>query len=170
LAAGVISNVPGGIGVFEAILLLLLPSMPKGSLLAPWSPIAPFTISLPFAVALALLGRTHSGCIARPLCAWCGSGETFLIAVTPQAIAIACSWRAPCCCSRRYTRTWATPGPAAGFRAAPILELSHLSQRRGVGLLVIAHGLYRRLDAGMGLTSGLLCAGILVSLLKGIRL
>ena len=37
----------------------------------------------------------------------------------------------------------------------------------GVGLLVIAHGLYRRLDAAWWLTFWLLCAGILLSLLKG---
>jgi phosphatidylglycerol lysyltransferase len=37
----------------------------------------------------------------------------------------------------------------------------------GVGLLVIAHGLYRRLDAAWWLTVWLLCAGILLSLLKG---
>ncbi len=37
----------------------------------------------------------------------------------------------------------------------------------GVGLLVIAHGLYRRLDAAWWLTIWLLCAGILLSLLKG---
>ena len=50
----------------------------------------------------------------------------------------------------------------------PILELSHLlGSAVGVGLLVIAHGLYRRLDAAWWLTIWLLCAGILLSLLKG---
>ena len=37
----------------------------------------------------------------------------------------------------------------------------------GVGLLVLAHGLYRRLDAAWYLTMWLLCAGVLLSLLKG---
>jgi len=46
--------------------------------------------------------------------------------------------------------------------------LSHLlGSAVGVGLLVIAHGLYRRLDAAWWLTIWLLCAGILLSLLKG---
>ena len=37
----------------------------------------------------------------------------------------------------------------------------------GVGLLVIAHGLYRRLHSAWWLTIWLLCAGIILSLLKG---
>ena len=54
------------------------------------------------------------------------------------------------------------------FVPLPILELSHLlGSAVGVGLLVIAHGLYRRLDAAWWLTIWLLCAGILLSLLKG---
>jgi len=46
--------------------------------------------------------------------------------------------------------------------------LSHLlGSAVGVGLLIIAHGLYRRLDAAWWLTIWLLCAGVLLSLLKG---
>ena len=54
------------------------------------------------------------------------------------------------------------------FVPLPILELLHLlGSAVGVGLLIIAHGLYRRLDAAWWLTIYLLCAGILLSLLKG---
>ena len=54
------------------------------------------------------------------------------------------------------------------FVPLPILELSHLlGSAVGVGLLVLAHGLYRRLDAAWYLTMWLLCAGVLLSLLKG---
>ena len=54
------------------------------------------------------------------------------------------------------------------FVPLPVLELSHLlGSAVGVGLLVLAHGLYRRLDAAWYLTMWLLCAGILLSLLKG---
>jgi len=50
----------------------------------------------------------------------------------------------------------------------PVLELSHLlGSAVGVGLLVIAHGLYKRLHTAWWLTIWLLCAGILLSLLKG---
>src|SRR5208282_804213 len=54
------------------------------------------------------------------------------------------------------------------FVPLSILELSHLlGSAVGVGLLVLAHGLYRRLDAAWYLTMWLLCAGVLLSLLKG---
>ena len=54
------------------------------------------------------------------------------------------------------------------FVPLSILELSHLlGSAVGVALLVLAHGLYRRLDAAWYLTMWLLCAGVILSLLKG---
>ena len=95
--------------------------------------------------------------------------RTFLIAVTPQAIAIAVFLAGAV-----LLFSGATPGLGnrldllRDFVPLPILELSHLlGSAVGVGLLVIAHGLYRRLDAAWWLTIWLLCAGILLSLLKG---
>jgi phosphatidylglycerol lysyltransferase len=66
--------------------------------------------------------------------------------------------------------------PARGSRLAllrdfvplSVLELSHLlGSVVGVGLLIIAHGLYRRLHTAWWITIWLLCAGVLLSLLKG---
>jgi phosphatidylglycerol lysyltransferase len=95
--------------------------------------------------------------------------RTFLIAVTPQAIAIAVFLAGAV-----LLFSGATPGLGRRLDLLreivplPILELSHLlGSAVGVGLLVIAHGLYRRLDAAWWLTIWLLCAGILLSLLKG---
>jgi phosphatidylglycerol lysyltransferase len=54
------------------------------------------------------------------------------------------------------------------FVPLPVLELSHLlGSAVGIGLMVLANGLYRRLDAAWWLTVWLLCAGVLLSLLKG---
>ena len=95
--------------------------------------------------------------------------RTFLIAVTPQAIAIAVFLAGAV-----LLFSGATPGLGnrlallRDFVPLPVLELSHLlGSAVGVGLLVIAHGLYRRLHAAWWLTIWLLCAGILLSLLKG---
>jgi phosphatidylglycerol lysyltransferase len=66
--------------------------------------------------------------------------------------------------------------PSVGSRLAllrnfvplSVLEFSHLlGSVVGVGLLILAHGLYRRLYAAWSITIYLLCAGILLSLLKG---
>jgi phosphatidylglycerol lysyltransferase len=169
IAAGVISNVPGGIGVFEAILLLLLQSAPKGSLLGALVAYRAIYYFAPFAVALALLGAHEVWVHRAPAVRLVRLGRTFLIAVTPQAIAIAVFLAGAV-----LLFSGATPGRGPrldllrDFVPLPILELSHLlGSAVGVGLLVIAHGLYRRLDAAWWLTIWLLCAGILLSLLKG---
>jgi phosphatidylglycerol lysyltransferase len=95
--------------------------------------------------------------------------RSFLIAVTVQAISIAVFLAGAV-----LLFSGATPG--LGNRIAllrdvvplPVLELSHLlGSAVGVGLLIIAHGLYKRLSTAWWLTIWLLCAGILLSLLKG---
>jgi phosphatidylglycerol lysyltransferase len=169
IAAGVISNVPGGIGVFEAVLLLLLQSVPKDRLLGALVAYRAIYYFAPFAAALVLLGAhelwAHRGSAVRVA----QLGRTFLSAVTPQLIAIAVF-----VAGAVLLFSGATPGLGnrldllRDFVPLPILELSHLlGSAVGVGLLVIAHGLYRRLDAAWVLTVWLLCAGILLSLLKG---
>jgi phosphatidylglycerol lysyltransferase len=50
----------------------------------------------------------------------------------------------------------------------PVIEISHfLGSLIGVGLILLASGLQRRLDGAYFLTAGLLGTGILMSLLKG---
>src|SRR5208282_1073588 len=95
--------------------------------------------------------------------------RTWLIAVTPQAVAIAVFGAGAV-----LLFSGATPGLGArmtllrDFVPLPVLELSHLlGSAVGVALLVLANGLYRRLDAAWWLTMWLLCAGVLLSLLKG---
>jgi phosphatidylglycerol lysyltransferase len=95
--------------------------------------------------------------------------RTLLSAVTPQVIAITVFFAGAV-----LLFSGATPGLGNrlallhGFVPLPVLELSHLlGSVVGVGLLVIAHGLYRRLHTAWWLTNWLLCAGILLSLLKG---
>jgi phosphatidylglycerol lysyltransferase len=169
IAAGVISNVPGGIGVFEAVLLVLLQSVPKGSLLGALVAYRAIYYFAPFAVALALLGAHELWAHRGPAVRLARLGRTFLIAVTPQAISIAVFLAGAV-----LLFSGATPDKVNRLELLrdmvplPILELSHLlGSAVGVGLLVIAHGLYRRLDAAWWLTIWLLCAGILLSLLKG---
>ena len=169
IAAGVISNVPGGIGVFETVLLLLLRSVPQDRLLGALVAYRAIYYFLPFAIALALLGAHEIWVHRGPAVRLARLGRTFLIAVTPQAIAIAVF-----VAGAVLLFSGATPALHSrldmlrNFVPLPILELSHLlGSAVGVGLLVIAHGLYRRLDAAWWLTVWLLCAGILLSLLKG---
>jgi phosphatidylglycerol lysyltransferase len=169
IAAGVISNVPGGIGVFETVLLLLLQSVPKDRLLGALVVYRAIYYFAPFALALALLGAHELWAHRGPAVRLVQLARTFLTAVTPQVIAIAVFLAGAV-----LLFSGATPGLGnrldllRNYLPLPILELSHLlGSAVGVGLLVIAHGLYRRLNAAWWLTIWLLCAGILSSLLKG---
>jgi phosphatidylglycerol lysyltransferase len=169
LAAGAVSNVPGGIGVFEFVLLLLMPAVPEDRLLGALVAYRAIYYFAPFLIALVLLGAHEVWIHRAPVVRWARVARAFLNAVTPQAIAIAVFLAGAV-----LLFSGATPSP--GDRLAllrnvvplPVLELSHLlGSVVGVGLLIIAHGLYRRLDTAWWITVWLLCAGILLCLLKG---
>jgi phosphatidylglycerol lysyltransferase len=169
IAAGIISNVPGGVGVFESVLLLLFRSVPADHLLGALLAYRLIYYLVPFATALALLGAHELWAHRGPIVRIARLGRTWLSALTPQASALAVFGAGAV-----LLFSGATPG--LGNRLAvlhhvvplPVLELSHLlGSAVGVGLMVLANGLYRRLDAAWYLTMWLLCAGVLLSLLKG---
>ena len=169
ISAGIISNVPGGVGVFESVLFLLLPSVPPDRLLGSLLAYRAIYYLAPFSLALALFG-VHELWIHRvPMRRMARFAQTWLVAVAPQATALAVFGA-----GAELLFSGATPG--LGRRLAllrhfvplPVLELSHLlGSAVGVALLVIANGLYRRLEGAWWLTMWLLGAGILLSLLKG---
>jgi phosphatidylglycerol lysyltransferase len=169
LAAGAISNVPGGIGVFEFVLLLLMPGVPEDRLLGALIAYRAIYYFTPFLIALVLLGAHEVWIHRAPVVRLGRVARAFLTAVTPQAIAIAVFLAGAV-----LLFSGATPGLGdrlallRNFVPLSVLELSHLlGSVVGVGLLIIAHGLYRRLHTAWWITIWLLCAGILLSLLKG---
>jgi phosphatidylglycerol lysyltransferase len=123
----------------------------------------------PFGVALTLLGGHEIWVHRGPMIRLGRLARSWVSAVTPQAIGIAVfgagavllfSGATPAINDRL---DWLRP-----FVPLFILELSHLlGSAVGVGLMVLANGLYRRLDAAWWLTVWLLGAGVLLSLLKG---
>jgi phosphatidylglycerol lysyltransferase len=169
IAAGIISNVPGGVGVFESVLLLLFRTVPPDQLLGSLLAYRIIYYLIPFGVALCLLGAHELWMHRGPMVRIGQIARTWLGAMTPQASAIAVFVAGAVLLLSGST-------PAMGdrldlmrrFVPLPILELSHLlGSAVGVGLLVLAHSLYRRLDAAWYLTMWLLCAGVILSLLKG---
>ncbi|HWJ33862.1 MAG TPA: bifunctional lysylphosphatidylglycerol flippase/synthetase MprF [Steroidobacteraceae bacterium] len=169
ISAGIISNVPGGVGVFESVLLLMFRSVPPDHLLGALLAYRIIYYFGPFTVALALLGAHEIWVHRGPMVRMGRLARTWLSAVTPQATGVAVfgagavllfSGATPAISDRLE---WLRP-----FVPLSILELSHLlGSAVGVGLMVLANGLYRRLDAAWWLTIWLLCAGVLLSLLKG---
>ena len=167
--AGLVSHIPGGLGIVESILVVLLKEhIPASALLGALIAYRGVYYLLPFGVGVILLGTrelrpygARAFDLARSMGGWAPrllpqvlSGAVFLTGVI-------------------LLISGATP-PAHGRMAwvghlpLGLIELSHfLGSLAGAGLLVLAWGLWHRLDAAFGLTVALLGVGIGASLLKG---
>jgi phosphatidylglycerol lysyltransferase len=169
--AGMVSQIPGGLGVFETVVILLLsPILPAPSVLVSLLAFRGIYYLLPLGVAMVLLGTY----------------ELFQKKEGIRKIVLALGQWIPGLAPHVFAFTTFLGGavllfsgamPAVGWRLTwlkdfiplPILEISHfLNSLAGVGLLLLSRGIQRRLDAAYLLTVGLLSAGIIFSLLKGL--
>ena len=168
--AGLVSQVPGGLGVFESVVILLtLPNLPASEVLGSLLAFRGIYYLLPLLLAAGFLGleevvpkKIAAEKIARTFLHWESLVVPHVFAFTAffgGAILLfsgstpAISWRL----------TW-----LRHFIPLSVIEVSHfMGSIAGAGLLLLARSLQRRIDAAYLLTLGLLGAGILFSLLKG---
>ena len=169
--AGLVSNVPGGLGVFETVMVLLIPAdLPRPQLLAALVAYRGVYYFLPLLVAALALGAHE---VARH--------RTLMGRLARQAGALAPGVVAPVLAAATFLGglvllvSGATPSLHARLQGLdrvlplPVIEISHfLGSLAGVGLLFLAVGLQRRLDAAFHLTALLLASGAVLSLLKGL--
>jgi len=167
--AGLISHVPGGLGVFEAVMLAGFGATGNKALAAPiLGSLAAFRIVyylMPLCAATVLvLQREARGLRQRSLWSpwFTGLLPSFFAGLTLVSGAVLLFSGA----------TRALPDRMAILRDVlplSVLEVSHLlASVIGMLLLILARGLQRRLDAAYWLTLVLLVAGAVLSLLKGI--
>ncbi|MEY2919972.1 MAG: hypothetical protein RL261_1277, partial [Pseudomonadota bacterium] len=170
LAVSVLSLVPGGLGVFESILVLLLPGVAPAQMLGALLAYRLVYYALPFVVAIALMALREVQQQRHRLSSAWGWTQRSLDFVVPQAIALLVF-------GAGFLLLLSGATPAAATRLAAldrviplaVLEASHLAGSAvGVLLLILAHGLARRLDGAWQVTMVLLGAGALASLLKGL--
>lgn len=168
--AGLVSQVPGGLGVFETVIVLMLSArLPANQIVGALLGYRALYYWLPLVVAALLLGlqeilrkRERLGVFVRLF-------ERWVSPIVPQVFAFAAfiggaillfSGTTPVVESRIVFLKKLVP--------LPFLELSHfISSVAGLGLLLLGRGLQRRLDAAYHLTIGLLMAGIVASVTKG---
>ncbi|MCB9722934.1 MAG: bifunctional lysylphosphatidylglycerol flippase/synthetase MprF [Spirochaetaceae bacterium] len=168
---GLVSHVPGGLGVFETTMVLLLkPWLAGDEVLATAVAYRVVYYLLPFVLALALLAgyelRRHRALLQ-------GTGarvQDLLTAIVPRFFAVTIflsgvvllvSGATPELPERLHWLRRAVP--------LPLLEVSKLAgSLAGVGLLFLSHALRQRLDAGWVGTLVLLGAGAILSLAKGL--
>ena len=168
--AGLVSQVPAGLGVFETVVIALLPGgVDPGAALAPVVAFRMIYYLAPLAVAVALLLayelRSRREQVTTASKAIAGA----LSMVAPHVIAITTflggavlltSGALPADTSRLR---W-----LGSFLPLPALEISHfLGSVAGVLLLLLAWGLRRRLESAYLLTLVVLTCGVLFSLFKG---
>ncbi|WP_430387941.1 bifunctional lysylphosphatidylglycerol flippase/synthetase MprF [Dyella sp. 20L07] len=167
--AGLVSHVPGGLGVFEAVMLAGFGAAGNQGLEAPiLGALAAYRLIyyfLPlFAATLVVLVREARGLRRKALLApwFTGLLPPFFAGLTLVSGAVLLFSGA----------TSALPARMAILRDVlplAVLEVSHfLSSVVGMMLLILARGLQRRLDAAYVLTLILLVVGAVLSLLKGI--
>jgi phosphatidylglycerol lysyltransferase len=168
---GLASHVPGGLGVFETVMVLLLrPYLPTPTVLAALVAYRAIYYVFPLVVAAGLLAghelaerRSHVTAAVRLAGRWVpGLVPTILSAATfLGGVILLFSGATP---SVRGRLAWL-------LRIFPLglIEASHVAASIvGVALVVLAWGIRRRLDAAYGLTAALLGVGIVASLLKGL--
>ncbi len=170
LGVSLVTAVPGGVGVFESLLVILLPGVPASQLLGALLAYRLVYYVAPFGVALALLtGREVAAHRARVDVALAWSRRA-LDLVMPQAMAVLVFGA-----GFLLLLSGATPGATSRLEVLgrllplPVLELSHLAGSAvGVLLLILARGLLLRLDGAWQVAMWLLGIGIAASLLKGL--
>ncbi len=174
ITLGALSNVPGGLGVFESALMLMLPSAEPAPMLGAILLFRVVYYIGPFIIALGLLAWREAHAVRGPLMRATTRATSVLRrsleTVVPQALATSVFVAGA-------VLLFSGSLPAIGNRidwlaeALPlgVIEASHLAgSALGVGLLILARGLYRRLEAAWWITLLLLGAGIAASLLKGV--
>jgi phosphatidylglycerol lysyltransferase len=168
--AGVASNVPGGIGIFEAVILVFLaPFFSASAILGSLVAFRVIYYLIPLLVAIVLLAtreivEKREGVVK----AWKIFGR-WAPGIAPQLLAFTIFIGGAVLLFSGATPT--LPGRTFLLRRLvplPIVELSHFfGSITGAALLLLARGLQRRLDAAYQLTIGVLGAGILFQLFKG---
>ena len=168
--AGIVSHVPGGVGVFEAVILLTVPNVPAEAMLGSLLAYRAIYYLVPLVVGTLLFGSKELAGQGRRLARAQELASLYIAPVVPQ-IAGALTFLA----GALLLFSGATPAVDERlafldrFLPLAVLEVSHLiGSIVGLGLLVLARALFRRVQAAYHISVWLLGAGIAASLLKGL--
>ena len=170
VTVGIISHVPGGIGVFEAVILVAIPQVPPSQLLGSMLLYRGVYYLAPLAVAAILFGLKELEARRSSIARAHELMSLYLAPVVPQVAGtlifvsgavLLVSGATPAIDTRLSTL----------YRVLPlgVIEVSHLAGSAiGVGLIVLARALFRRVQVAYHISFWLLVAGVIASLLKGL--
>ncbi len=168
LVAGSASNVPGGIGVFESVLLVGLPEIHPAALLGSILLFRCIYYLTPLAIAAALLVYHETQQQQEKLEKLHDSTLDVLDEIGPQLMALIMLVAGVILLFSGSIPMGYDRSGSMNYVPLIVVELSHLlGAAAGTGLLIAAYGVSRRLKASFNLCTKLLALGILTSLLKG---
>jgi len=176
--AGVVSHVPGGLGVFESLMVLLLkPQLDTSALLGSLLMFRAVYYLLPFSLGAVLLGgwelfhqRTRLSAVTQGSRAFALASARWLPGLLPFVLGGAAFISGVI-----LVASGATPavdgriGFLDDLLPLGVIEVSHFTGSvAGGALMILGWALSRRLDAAYRLTRVLLGVGIVASLVKGL--
>jgi phosphatidylglycerol lysyltransferase len=170
LVAGTASQVPGGLGVFEAVMLLLLsPRIDARDLAAALLAFRGIYLVLPLLVAVIHVGAQGALRTRPAWLAWLvGGGRSWAALAPPILAAMAFLSGAILLASGALPAAVGRLAAVQRILSLPVVEVSSfLASLVGAALLVVARGLQRRLEAAWLLAVALLGSGAILSLAKG---
>jgi phosphatidylglycerol lysyltransferase len=170
VVAGIVSHVPGGIGVFETVLLLALPDMPRDALLAAALAyrfvyyLVPLALAALLGAAIAIRERREQLLrtleTARPLFDWLAPIAAS-VCVFAAGVLLLLSGSLPAVSGRMHVLRDLIP--------LPVVEVSHLlGSLLGLGLVILSRALSRRVRIAYHLAFWMLILGAAASVLKGL--
>ena len=169
MIAALVTHVPGGVGVFEAVMVAALPGTDQAALLAALILYRVIYYLLPLALAAVLLAVHERRRLKAPIHTAIGAAQMVMHGIAPTFLAamvflggvvLLVSGSLPAIPARLHAVRHVLP--------LPFVEASHIAASlAGSGLLLLAPALFRRLDAAFLLTRALLLAGAAFSLAKG---
>ncbi|MCI4589388.1 bifunctional lysylphosphatidylglycerol flippase/synthetase MprF [Sphingobium sp. BYY-5] len=170
IIVALVSHVPGGLGVFEAVIVATLPDVDRPRLLAALIAYRAIYYLLPLMLGVIAIALHEGASWRRPVRRLLGGAQAAASGMAPVMLAILVavggiillvSGALPAVPARLHT--------IHGLFPLAFIEASHFAASVvGTLLILLASGLYRRLDAAFWMTRALLLAGILFSLIKGL--
>ncbi|WP_448538177.1 bifunctional lysylphosphatidylglycerol flippase/synthetase MprF [Sphingobium yanoikuyae] len=170
IVAVLLTHVPGGVGVFELVMLAALPGVDRPQLVAALLAYRLVYYILPLLIAVGIIVAQEGWRWRQPLRRTLRGLQAVTTGLAPIMTAalvflggaiLLVSGSLPAVPHRVATLNSVVP--------LPFLEASHMAGSLvGAALLILSAGLYRRLDGAFWLTRILLLAGAIFSLLKGL--
>lgn len=172
IVATLISHVPGGLGVFEAVVIALMPDVERVDLIAALLAYRAVYYLLPLILAALVLLVSARRRLHAPVAGAMNAAQVALKQIAPPLLSALCfsggaillfSGSVPPLPERLHLLRDMLP--------LPFVEASHIAASlAGTGLLLLAPGLYRRLDGAFVAARALLVSGAVFALLKGLNI